>query len=106
MDDSCRSVPAGQLSGSDLRSARKVWRSQLVDARHSIYSMKTRTQRLNPGLKVTYLYHDGDLIEVRIVVPACEMLSMVSLVGRSDDIARRWHNLDRTVDAELHFRSR
>jgi hypothetical protein len=22
---------------------------------------------LNPGLKVTYLYHDGDIIEVRIV---------------------------------------
>jgi hypothetical protein len=29
-------------------------------AEHTIYSM-------NAGLKVTYLYHDGDIIEVRIV---------------------------------------
>jgi hypothetical protein len=29
-------------------------------AQHTIYSM-------NAGLKVTYLYHDGDIIEVRIV---------------------------------------
>jgi hypothetical protein len=38
--------------------------SKMFAARHSIYSMKPG---LNPGLKVTYLYHDGDIIEVRIV---------------------------------------
>jgi len=32
----------------------------MFTARHAIYSMSA-------GLKVTYLYHDGDLIEVRIV---------------------------------------
>jgi hypothetical protein len=34
--------------------------SKMFAARHTIYSM-------NPGLKVTYLYHDGDIIEVRII---------------------------------------
>ena len=32
----------------------------MLAAQHTIYSM-------NAGLKVTYLYHDGDIIEVRIV---------------------------------------
>lgn len=32
----------------------------ILAAQHIIYSM-------NAGLKVTYLYHDGDIIEVRIV---------------------------------------
>ena len=33
----------------------------MIVAQHTIYSM-------NAGLKVDYLYHDGDIIEVRIVV--------------------------------------
>ena len=32
----------------------------MLAAQHTIYSM-------NAGLKVTYLYHDGDIVEVRIV---------------------------------------
>jgi hypothetical protein len=48
----------------------KIPFSKMFAARHSIYSMKPG---LNPGLKVTYLYHDGDITEVRIVVPACVM---------------------------------
>jgi hypothetical protein len=33
---------------------------KIFAARHTIYLVK-------PGLKVTYLYHDGDIIEVRII---------------------------------------